>query len=291
MESPAIAYHYTSIESAFYILGGTSPEISKKVIRLSSAESLNDRSELLDFQHSFETKIKQLFTAQELNEELTKRAIEWIKDLIAFYQDSAAFYIASFSRDNDSLSQWRAYGDDARGVAIALNIDKIQELSNAQPQNNSFGYTFKVRCKYTTTEKKETLLNLINKAKEYINRYSLSKDVTESQKFYSELVQEVCSFKNKAFAEEKEIRLVKVQIRSNKADAANCIPPPKFKVTNYGVHAFIELVISDDAVEGLVIGPKSSLNSDSKDLQYFFERANCFKLSKENISISEASYR
>lgn len=290
-ENSEIVYHYTSVESAFYILGGSSPDDSSKTMRLSSSESLNDKSEMIEFKKSFESSLTKLFSANEVNDSVTKSAIEWIDELIDQYQDSASFYIASFSKDNDSLSQWRAYGDDATGVAIGINIDKIISLPFNQLTNNTFGSTFKVHCKYTNTDKKNALLKLITKAKQFLLQRPNIPDQIELNQFYSEIVQEICSFKNKAFSEEKEVRLVKVQIRESNRHRIGNEFLPKFKVTNYGIHAFIEVKIPDDAFESFVIGPKSSLDSNSKDLEYFLKRAGCINLTQEKITISDATYR
>lgn len=37
-------------------------------------------------------------------------------------------YICCFSENGDILSQWRAYADDGKGLAIGFNVKKIEEL-------------------------------------------------------------------------------------------------------------------------------------------------------------------
>jgi hypothetical protein len=116
-----------------------------------------------------------------INEEIDKRKEiikeEDIKTLGALFDANRLYpYIACFSENGDSLSQWRAYANDGKGVAIGFNPEKFG-ITNRIPVNtliktDSIGY---YKCIYDINEQKrliteslDGLCSLIN-YKEKIN--------------------------------------------------------------------------------------------------------------------------
>jgi hypothetical protein len=68
--------------------------------------------------------------------------LDWAADLFSDenMKGDLAFFVASFSRARDDLSQWRAYADNGRGFAIgfAPRMFDIREEISASPDENAF---------------------------------------------------------------------------------------------------------------------------------------------------------
>jgi len=110
-----------------------------------------------------------------INEELSKRNNDFndedIKYLDRSFSSNRLYpYISCFSLDSDSLSQWRAYADDGKGVAIGFNEEcfgvKKWIPSNTAVLNDSMGY---FDCIYDEIEQRK----LINYA--LVNHFLLRK--------------------------------------------------------------------------------------------------------------------
>ena len=98
-------YHYCSVDTFVNILKTNS-------IWLTHAREMNDSFEDI----YFEAPLKKALQAFEDKTEIEQKLLQKI---VSAYSDRVDFpYVACFSRENDVLSQWRAYADDGRGVAI-----------------------------------------------------------------------------------------------------------------------------------------------------------------------------
>lgn len=104
-------WHYTSMKSMLQIF-------QNKTLRFSSATHLNDSEEL--------TWVEKVIEAAKTNKntgQLDDDAALLLSHCIApsdFHQRNSPL-VASFSMCHDKLSQWRAYADDGRGVAIGFD--------------------------------------------------------------------------------------------------------------------------------------------------------------------------
>jgi len=150
-----VIYHYCSLNNLLKI-------ITSKELYLFNAISMND---------SYETN----WIIHLINEELSKRNNDFndedIKYLDRSFSSNRLYpYISCFSLDSDSLSQWRAYADDGKGVAIGFNEEcfgvKKWIPSNTAVLNDSMGY---FDCIYDEIEQRK----LINYA--LVNHFLLRK--------------------------------------------------------------------------------------------------------------------
>lgn len=118
MPNPSVLYHYCS-NSAFHSI------ISQKKVRLSLLSMSNDSKEgrhVLDLARkllpdTFAYKSKALDELQRVTSLLS----------------AIGFCV---SADGDVLSQWRAYADDARGVAIGFDRDGLDGIAEAEGDKN-----------------------------------------------------------------------------------------------------------------------------------------------------------
>lgn len=107
-----IIYHYCNVE-AFRAI------IQNKTIWLSSVYNLNDYKEI----HWITDKV-----LKKIKEYTNKDNYEKFNSFIKYFENQQPnVYIASFSKGDDLLSQWRAYADDGYGVAIGFNAKYFKE--------------------------------------------------------------------------------------------------------------------------------------------------------------------
>lgn len=79
------------------------------------------------------------FLEIDLVDDYSDVEIEIARKIIDEYKKKVTFpYIACFSKKDDILSQWIAYGDDGRGVSIGFDLSKIPfiDLLNEQHGDN-----------------------------------------------------------------------------------------------------------------------------------------------------------
>ena len=104
-------YHYTSADSALKILKSGKLWFTERA-------HLNDPSEI-----QFGIKI-----AARIAEELASPKIaHWLSHLRTRFEEPHAYYIASFSVDDNSLPQWRAYANDGRGIALGFSPNAFDQ--------------------------------------------------------------------------------------------------------------------------------------------------------------------
>ena len=107
-----IIYHYCNVE-AFKAI------IQNKTIWLSSVYNLNDYKEI----HWIKEKV-----LKKLEFFTNKYNFTRFNKFQQLYNNQLPnVYIASFSKGEDLLSQWRAYANDGHGVAIGFNADYFKE--------------------------------------------------------------------------------------------------------------------------------------------------------------------
>lgn len=110
-----IIYHYTSIE-------GFKGIIENNELWLTNTEFVNDTMECKTFYEY----IDQLIASEIKNENVKTQLREWKRDKehqnTNGHDDVSSYYIASFSKEDDSLEQWRAYGSYC---CIGFEVDKL----------------------------------------------------------------------------------------------------------------------------------------------------------------------
>ncbi|MCH7752514.1 MAG: DUF2971 domain-containing protein, partial [Planctomycetes bacterium] len=113
-----ILYHYCSMEAFFGI-------IDSLTLRLTRIRYMNDSKE---FNWLFELVRKLLWKEKQQTgrpdsevSRLYEHLFESCNGLYIHESFFPNFYCSCFSKNGDSLGQWRSYADDGRGVAIGFN--------------------------------------------------------------------------------------------------------------------------------------------------------------------------
>lgn len=185
MDRP-VYYHYTSIPACLSIL-------STRSVWLTDHRFLNDKHELV---HALE-KLLVHFPAEE--QSALKRALMW-------HQVANHHCVLSLSRSPSILSQWRAYADDGRGVAIGfdeqfLKFAKIELTPCAYEDHDR--YAGELAMKYAALAREALEVQYEGPAEDDFIKWSDTK-----YKEWCSLVRDLIALKNPAFAEEQEVRAV-----------------------------------------------------------------------------------
>lgn len=237
-------YHYTSIEGFMGILDSRS-------LWFTDYSYLNDRKELC---HGIDVirRVAGEIQEQSSNAKTCKLLSSWQDNLQTI---DNGVWIASFSSDGDSLSQWRAYG----GIAIGFDIHSI--LLNAN-------YVFVHPVVYNEHSQHEL-------AKIYLNHLcqAYSEDIStnlleQTPNLYHEknqFVELASIFKDSSFRDEHEYRAVLIE-HSRLTESVGLKKPKKhFRHTNGHIIPYVssnEIYPLDGQkstleFEEIVLGPNS----------------------------------
>lgn len=178
-----VLYHYCSPET-FLIICTT------KRLRFSDLFSMNDFMEVHWGYHVWEQ------AAGSLIDEVGKDFLDAIDAVIHVSGVKALALASCMSRKGDVLSQWRAYGTDGTGYAIGFRAVDLVQMP-VQPLRVEYNFENQVK-------KLQTFIRAIHAVE-------LEEDVKQGPDFMhacARLAFDLSSFKNPAFAEEDEVRLI-----------------------------------------------------------------------------------
>lgn len=111
--APNKLYHYTRLDAFRSI-------IARRVLWLSDITSMNDSKEKLWISEVF----RHAWVKRYESGSLSAEALLYFYDFQLELEITPVF-ICCFSEDGDLLSQWRAYADDGRGVAIGFRTSRL----------------------------------------------------------------------------------------------------------------------------------------------------------------------
>ena len=194
------------------------------------------------------------FTFEEFMEKLDSRG-------------QRSIYISCFSKNPDLLSQWRAYAEDGTGVSIGFDLNKLSVAPNILLKEVI--YTNDV----VYENKEYDVLKTADTIGTVINENNIIKKDEQLEVFLHELIPELAKYKNPAFKEEKEVRLIycddlKFENVLDKYHAFEDEWSPiklnsDFRVTgNNEITEFVKLDFDPSAIKKIYIGPKCSLSEN-----------------------------
>ena len=252
-----IGYYYCSLETFLNI-------VKNKEIYLSDPLKMNDKSEI---KWAFEKLIEYNIDKQEelINDLKWRAEFDFSFDELLNTLDlkgQKSVYISCFSKNPDLLSQWRAYADDGNGVSIGFDLDKI-----AASKDNLFVEEIKY------SNRIEDLSEIQYIADEYA-AVNCEKQITDKDEqlatFLHELIPVLLKYKNPAFSEEDEVRLIYCDnmIFETIVDSYGALEKPfnplqlahHFRtIKKNDITEFVKLEFEPDCITEIYIGPKSSL--------------------------------
>ncbi len=279
-----ILYHYCDA-SAFHAI------CTKKKMRFSDISSMNDFLEM----HWGYSIWKQLHVDKELNDSIGKSFLDEIDKVFSSSGMYALPVISCYSLDADVLSQWRSYADDGKGFAIGFNPNDMLQLP-IRPLKVLYDQQAQIE------ELKETIMALFEAERSRGMRFG-----HDFMKACFPLAVDFAAFKNPAFKEENEVRLVHVlnYYQSNNAlllrddggkEGGNEFGERvkgmdvQFRMRDNAPIAFIEYDFTCEGkvnpIKEVIIGPKNLVKQTS--VSVFLETIG---IASVTVKYSKASYR
>lgn len=252
--NPDIVYHYTSVETLYKILDSVD-ENGNITLHLNSIRNMNDKFEGLAGLDVALRYFEEHEQKREEHENFYKslQAIEKLEkkddDIHSLSDDDSSQYplfdtifSMSFSQKHDDLSQWRAYGDNAKGVAIGLDFQILKDTCK-EYKNIRFD---KVEYVVPNTSS-DTIKTLLDKIKDE------KVDVQESFNWDPYVSGALCFFKDNAFCDEEEYRFMcNTQMMPPK------MPPKsleqKFKCYLGQIIPYLELKVPKIILKQIILG-------------------------------------
>ena len=280
-------YHYCSLDSFLSIIQNAS-------LRLGNPFKMNDSEEI----KWLTNKIINNFEAYEShidlnNKEAFKKMFYTLFESNNFSKDNWYFqyfeppFIASLSEDGDILSQWRAYANNGKGVAIGFDGDFIRQNTNVIIE----------KVVYDDYEQSSIIKDKIL-CKDLLNEYNSgfghgTKDfVMTSQNILNKIIINALLCKNPGFMEEKEYRIIyDDEFEYLRSDVKIPVSKIQYRVNDNAIIPFREINFSEcknDVFVDIVIGPKAeiSVNEMNKMMSSCGYNISCDKIRK-----SKTGYR
>lgn len=269
-----LIYHYCDSNAFFAIC-------TNRKLWMNDLHSMNDFMELhwgySIWEQSANTRI----------EKYGKEFLDEIDEVIHFSGFQGLLLANCFSTDKDVLSQWRAYADDGKGYVIGFNAKELLGLP--------------IRALQVLYDKEQQ----IKEATATIDAlYQLKQeDSNEFKTFCNVFGYDLSAFKNPAFIEEKEIRLIHLLDFKKSNDFMKLVDKGgiyfgedrkgeeiKFKIKQDIPTPYIELDFSNNnkinPIKEVVIGPKNEVMKTA--IRIFLETIG---IEKVEINKSNASFR
>ncbi|CAI0847524.1 Protein of uncharacterised function (DUF2971) [Serratia quinivorans] len=269
----ALVYHYCSPQTFLHI-------IENNKIWLSSSNNMNDSAEGEWFSSAYHDYLKQ-------NRERFGigfcDAAEY-----KFSINNHPKYITCFSKDGDSLSQWRAYAQNGEGVVLGFDDTKLGAKGQfPYPNSDSAISLVMIDIEYQTKEGIFQLLDdIFSKCQDELDEKKRSFDFAAmSLGFY-------LSVKNPAFHEEKEKRLIFSPLfnfdkNEQLYTVRNSVGELKHRISNGYLTSHFEYDINiKEALKEIILGPRNKFSDHDVNNLLGFNG-----LKKITVKKSAATYR
>lgn len=226
-------FHYTDVNAVKSIL-----EHGK--LWLTDLRFMNDSEEMSHGVNHLKEVLEGEWLREQLSEQLSgesfsvavKFVLDALADHVERYMDYNPSFVCSFSRSDDSLSQWRAYGN----YSIEFSGEEIeQHLRECQ-------YDSGVKSSIAEIALEEAILLIA----EYLGGSSGRSNPAALQEYLS-LISMVATFKHESFAEEREVRII--------VDKLGCDYPFRFRGRGDVLIPFIEVPIPLKSIVAIKVGP------------------------------------
>ena len=260
-----IGYYYCSLETFLNI-------IKNKEIYLSDPLKMNDKSEIRWYLNRLNDKQNNDGVCFSILESMKIRSgldfsYDNLLDILNF-KGQKSIYISCFSKKPDLLSQWRAYADNGNGVSIGFDLDKLAIADNFLIQE----------VIYTDNIIEDVVENdveiVADQIGTVIDKYEITDKATQIEVFLHELIPVLAKYKNPAFKEEKEIRLIYCDdLKFEKILDSYGAFKDKWEtkklthdfrtINNNDITEFVKLNFEPTSIKEIYIGPKCLLNNNN----------------------------
>ncbi|MWV58219.1 DUF2971 domain-containing protein [Rathayibacter sp. VKM Ac-2754] len=245
-----LMWHYTDAAGALGML-------KSREFWASHTFHLNDTEELLQFHRLMSTAL-QLEAQKPENDDVVIGMLH-----AAEYLDNMPYHgncIVSFSSDPDSLSQWRGYTGPGQGYALGFDRSMFEDI-----------YQWKLReCIYDAGTASDLMNGIISRALARIRTGAYNEDphwLRVYDAIGSEVGWESPVLKHKAFAEEREIRLIgsveseRMEVRNGRRGIMG-YKSLAWPVDADGFYPLREVILGPGATSETVFGIRMALDND-----------------------------
>ena len=268
IETPQIKediYHYTSESGIMGIL-----QKDKVLLRLTKADSLNDRTEGKDiFEHlqivCEDLLGKQQITQKQYDELVRLKDKSTTKSPILYFTGTEShstkplekayyeceIYTMSFCKEKDYLPMWNYYGaSEKQGYCLHFNSKNLIDIIEDKP------YWLEIKeIIYNDNEKQKKIEDIILESIHYDDYLERIRSDIDMNKYF---------MKNHCFEYEKEVRLlIAVPIEDNRFEI-------KFRLGHGTLIPYIEVPITNPlAITGITIGPFADIDLMKRNLEFY----------------------
>lgn len=283
-----IGYYYCSLNTFLNIL-------KNKEIYLSDPLKMNDNLEIKWYLDKLnEEKVNNEEVGTTLQRMRIRSGIDFSCEEFAKRLENKgqkSIYISCFSKTPDLLSQWRAYADDGKGVAIGFDLDMLASADNILVREVIYAHDI------VQEEYESTLEIVADCIPTVLKEYEAFDREEKMDIFLHELITELARFKNPAFEEEEEVRIIYCEdMKFEKIlDEAGAFDKPflwkklehDFRTVGVdNITEFVKLKYKSDCIKDICIGPKCLLSEE--DVKNIFQS---ILGTTPTVSYSKSSYR
>jgi hypothetical protein len=276
---PPLIYHYCSADAGEKIL-------TSGKLWCTDVFSLNDTSEI---RHGVRIACELLDTAarRAVLGRVELFAREVIKELRDRVEESANFFVCCLGIEGDDLTQWRAYADDGKGVALGFDAAELERTFLAEAPNNhsSFPLSYdneRMRC--IQAQLVADTVKILYAAGDVMTRDQL---VRLCVRFSVNVIHCATFFKHEGFASESEYRLMQV-FRADEAVPDVLHRGVAASPTRYREYDWRTRSVS--ALRRVIVGPSADREATTRLVEDFKHRY----LPRDNlleVQYSELPYR
>ena len=265
LNDDSILYHYCSVDVFVNILKTHS-------IWLTHAREMNDFHEDILFRKPLKTALQSFVNRSEPERQL-------LQQIVDEYTKRADFpYVACFSRDKDMLSQWRAYADDGKGVAIGLNLGKLPHFDLFMQKHGECISKPVIIDEVSYTQEDDDVEFMKKILSACLINYQKVKNETEVLRQGINALNRLSIFsKGRGFEEEHEVRMVYHPCYRNLLANLNRESPKghehddiEFRVRDGRILSYFTYQLPMEAIHSVVLGPKCPV--DFAQLTLFLNR-------------------
>lgn len=291
-------YHYTDLRGLKGILGS-------RAIWSSHSSTFNDPEEL---QYGKTLIVEQL---ESKKREITDKIIlDMIEDLINYTNvyDTILYhnYVTCFCENGNLLSQWRGYANLGGGYSLGILLNSDTAYYHQAKNFNESSYMILRKVEYNPNKQNQWISGYIKKlivaAESALSSFRRSPQgvpltwASEAAlQSVNILIELIISFKNPAFQEEAEWRLIKVKQADSKPELLH------FREGNSGIVPYLQTHICKDQrkiefpISEIVIGPLSEPRETKAFVELYVQNMGALdhpiELNALGVTISSAGYR
>jgi hypothetical protein len=276
MPEPEIVYHYAAADTLMKIVRSGS-------VWATNVEYLNDTSEIEHFLQLVRARLPEFFKERGL-----EPGPYWLDDREAFDLGKwftppeerlplrSLLFVASFSREADSLPQWRSYCSDGNGVSIGFNVDKLKRGSvlggSLANDPSCFEFIDFEAIEYVDNLMSASIDSAISEAideattNDYCVGLPLSSEERRHAVFNGNVGRLACVRKHVSFSAEREYRLI---VQPTAPPASHVL---EFRPTRSTLVPFVIVHLENPFIDHVVVGPTANMDLSLQAVSAFLRR-------------------